>query len=168
MGFGGKDAEKKPLKVSFSATFSPVGPFLSILACRCGGPRNRMRERPQPIGHGVPSPLDMAIKATDTPPISPRNPLRRLYLSLTNGSLLTALLAGPGFGRPYSLAPVPPPGSFNPCVFHLGLTHTHGRSLMLSFDHPSLHCRVGGLLLTVTSMACLNLPVSAHLPTRFH
>jgi hypothetical protein len=67
------------------------------------------------------------------------------------------LLDGPGFGRTYSLAAVPPSSPFNHLFLHHGLPHTHGR--------PSSHFRVGGLLLTLT---CLNLPVSApHLLTRF-
>jgi hypothetical protein len=56
------------------------------------------------------------------------------------------LLAGPGFGRPYSLAAVPPLGPFNHLFLHPGLTHTHDRSLMLSFGHSSSHYRVSGLL----------------------
>jgi hypothetical protein len=68
--------------------------------------------------------------------------------------LLTALLAGPGFGRSTrqlrchfqapsitSLSPPDPP---------------HARSFVLSFGHPSAPCRVGGLQLTLATMVCLN------------
>ena len=32
----------------------------------------------------------------------------------------------------------------------------HTRSLVLSFDHPSAPCRIGGLQLTLATMVCLN------------
>jgi hypothetical protein len=65
--------------------------------------------------------------------------------------------AGPGWPRfraPHSPAAVPPPSPFN----HLFVSAwpTTYRSLVLSSDHPSARCRVGGRQLTVTTMACLN------------
>jgi len=82
-----------------------------------------VRKAPKPgtrprIGHGVPSPLDTAINQ----PIPSSSSATSLFVCdlflccprhLPTAPLLTALLAGPGFERPDSLAAVPPPDPFN-------------------------------------------------------
>jgi hypothetical protein len=114
-----------------------------------------MRERSSRSGMASPSPLD-GYKA----PYPPQPSSRDLFPSIVpvnsqTASFLTALLAGPGFGRPprqlrYHL-PAPPS-----ITFLSPPDPPHTRSLVLSFDHPSARCRVGGLQLTLTTMACLN------------
>src|SRR5947209_6629422 len=94
-----------------------------------------MREAPPRSGMASPSPLD-GYKA----PYPPHLRLATSLLSIVpvtsqTAPLLTALLAGPGFGRPTrqlrchfqapSITSLSPPDP------------THARSLVLSFDHPS-------------------------------
>jgi hypothetical protein len=106
------------------------------------------------IGLGVPSPLD-GYKA----PYPPSPSSHDLFPSIVpvnsqTAPFLTALLAGPGFGRPtrqlrcHLQAPS--------ITFLFPPDPPHTRSLVLSFDYPSARCRIGGLQLTVTTMACLN------------
>jgi hypothetical protein len=108
---------------SSALNFVRSGSALSILACRCGGSRNRMQDQPPDRawrchrrlnGYKVPY-----------PPRFVSRPLPLLQPSLINGPLLTALLAPPVSGAPTRQLRCrlqTPSITFG---LHLGLTHTH-------------------------------------------
>jgi hypothetical protein len=130
----------------------PVG--LSILAYRCRGRPNCMRERSSRSGMASPRRLT-GYKVPYPPQPSSRDFFPSIVpVNSQTAPFLTALLAGPGFGRPTRQLR----GRFQaPSITFLSPPDPpHTRSLVLSFDHPSARCRVGGLQLTMTTMACLN------------
>src|ERR1700734_1489414 len=113
-----------------------------------------MRERSSRSGMAPPRPFD-GFKAPCPPNLRLAPSFLLLYPSThKRPPFLTALLAGPGFGRPtrqlrcHLQAPS--------IIFLSPPDPSYTRSLVLSFDYPSARCRVGGLQLTVATMACLN------------
>jgi hypothetical protein len=145
---------KVDIQKAIPVNLPPNDELLSTWAYRCKGRPNCMRERSSRSGMASPRRLT-AIKHPIPPHLRLATSFLLLYPSTQQtASFLTALLAGPGFGRPTRqlrchlqapsitlLSPPDPP---------------HAGSLVFSIDHPSARCRVGGLQLTVTTMACLN------------